>query len=158
MTSDGRGEQVQLPELGQIGIVVKDLDATVKFYSSVLGIGPWKVEEIDIPASTSSRAWKGRLAFVRLGSIEIELIQVIAGKPIHSEFVDRGREGLHHLGFFVGSEEMEDMLEALNQQGIEVTQGGRGRSKGSKYAYLNTSEPGGVVFELIHRTVSGNAE
>jgi len=153
-------QKMRLPELGQIGIVVKDLDATVEYYSTKLGIGPWRIEEIDVPdtgAGKSGYAWKGKVAFAQSGAIEIELIQVISGKSIHTEFLDRGREGLHHLGFFVGDGEMDRMLETLGKQGIEVTQGGGGRTKGSKYAYLNTDGTGGVVFELIHKPLnSGN--
>jgi hypothetical protein len=42
-----------------------------------------------------------RLAFGKTGNIEIELIELISGKSPHKEFLDAGREGIHHIRFIV---------------------------------------------------------
>ncbi len=36
---------VVLPPQIQVGIVVKDVEKTAEFFSSVLGIGPWEIRE-----------------------------------------------------------------------------------------------------------------
>ena len=40
-----------------------------------------------------------KLAFGKSGDVEIELIQIISGASPHQEFIDLGREGMHHLRF-----------------------------------------------------------
>ena len=42
-----------------------------------------------------------RLAFGNSGEVEIELIEWVAGGCPHKEFLDAGREGMHHLRFIV---------------------------------------------------------
>jgi methylmalonyl-CoA/ethylmalonyl-CoA epimerase len=57
-----------------------------------------------VPAAT----YRGRSADVKLdiaighsGALEIELIQWIAGDSPHREFIERGREGMHHVQYRV---------------------------------------------------------
>lgn len=33
--------KVKLPPVAQVGMVVKDIDKVIQFYSSTFGIGPW---------------------------------------------------------------------------------------------------------------------
>ena len=37
--------RVKLPPLGQVGMVVREIDEVMDFYSSVFGIGPWVVRQ-----------------------------------------------------------------------------------------------------------------
>ena len=145
--------KMKLPPLSQVGVVVKDLDKAMDYYSSVFGMGPWRVVEVDAPEvrlRDETYAWKGRIAFTQLGPVEFELIQTIKGRSIHSEFLDEGREGLHHLGFRVTGEEKSYIIAQLAKGGIGVTQGGESFHGGS-YAYLDTQKIGGVIFEFIYR-------
>jgi len=43
--SDETGSPVILPPVQQVGIVVKDIDQAVDFYSRVLGWGPFTISE-----------------------------------------------------------------------------------------------------------------
>lgn len=149
--------EIELPSPGQIGLVVNDLDKTMEYYSSTFGIGPWRVVDFDVPALRSRNhtySWKARVAFASLGSVELELVHILEGRSIHSEFLEKGREGLHHLGFFVSKEEMDTIIEQLSDKGVEVLQGGMSGIKDGRYAYLDTEEIGGVIFELIYRPSS----
>ena len=148
MTDRGR---VKLPNLGQIGVVVKDLDKTMEYYTSTFGIGPWRVVELDYREAVRGKKspFKARLAFADLGTVELELIQPISGKSIYSEFLDEGREGLHHLGFYVTDEEKARIIADLAEEEINVTQGAKMPS--GSYAYLDTDRIGGIIFELIHK-------
>ena len=42
MNEDVTGK-VTLPPVAQIGMVVKDIDKVIDFYSKTFGIGPWEV-------------------------------------------------------------------------------------------------------------------
>lgn len=91
-----------LPPLVQIGFVVRDLKESMAKYESLYG--PWHHFDGSVPGAT----YRGRSADVRLdiaighsGPLEIELIQWVSGESPHREFVERGREGMHHVQYRV---------------------------------------------------------
>ena len=145
--------KIKLPPIGQIGLVVNNVDEVVQFYSSVFGIGPWRIAELDsqVEVRGETRQWKRRLAFAQLGPVELELQQTLAGKSIGSEFLDKGREGVNHLGFFVSGEEKEHLINELAKMEIGILQSGRSPRHGGSNSYLDTARIGGLLFELINR-------
>ena len=136
--------KVKLPPPDQIGIVVRDVDETIRFYSSVFGWGPFYVTET---APREGAFWGAttryslKLAFAQLGPIEIELIQVLEGDTAHSKFLQEEGEGLHHLRFLV--DDLDGVLEALAGEGIEPIW------RRGNMVLLNSDKTGGVMFELI---------
>ncbi len=127
-------------KVDQIGIVVKDMEATMNFYEKMFGIEPFPTVESAVDSA------KLRIGSFQLGEVQIELIQVLEGETIHSKFLEKRGEGLHHLGFFV--EDIEKELARIKKEGIEVLE--RGTVLGVvKFAYLDTKKVLGVVLELI---------
>ena len=91
-----------LPPVDQIGFVVKDLGETEKRYSALFG--PFARMDGSVTAAT----YRGREADVKLallygrsGDLEIEFIEWQGGDSPHREFIEQGREGMHHLRFRV---------------------------------------------------------
>jgi len=82
-------------KVDQIGIVVKDIETTMKFYEKMFGIEPFPTVESYVNSA------KLKIGLFQLGEVQIELIQVVEGESIHSRFLEEKGEGLHHLGFFV---------------------------------------------------------
>jgi hypothetical protein len=102
MSSTSPLSRLGLPPLAQIGYVVRDLDAAVARYDPLFG--PFRRMDGSVPAAE----YRGRLADCRLelafgssGPLEIELIAWISGECPHREFLEKGREGMHHLQFRV---------------------------------------------------------
>ena len=127
-------------KVDQIGIVVKDIETTMKFYEKMFGIEPFPTVESYVNSA------KLKIGLFQLGEVQIELIQVVEGESIHSRFLEEKGEGLHHLGFFV--EDIEKELARLEKEGIKVLE--RGEVLGTvKFAYLFTEKTLGVVLELI---------
>ena len=90
--------------LYQVGIVVKSIDETVKFYTEVFGIGPFEIIEKDFPNATyygKKAGYRGKRAFAQLGPLTLELIELVEGKTVHEDFLKEKGEGIHHLGFAV---------------------------------------------------------
>ena len=98
-------DSVASPGLGkvnQVGFVVKDLAQAIALYTPLFG----EFQTMDVtdmewdyrgaPATSSLR-----LAFAQSGDVEIELIEWVSGESPHKEFLDAGREGMHHLRFVV---------------------------------------------------------
>jgi methylmalonyl-CoA/ethylmalonyl-CoA epimerase len=153
MTADDVKQQLKLPDVGQIGVVVKDLDRAVAFFESTFGVGPFRIQELEAP-----NVWdrgreihiKARLGFATMGQVELELIHIIEGDSVHLEFLREHGEGLHHLGFRV--KDFKAKLEQARAMGFEVLQTG---PMGRVYAYLDTRQHGGVIVELIEDTEAG---
>jgi methylmalonyl-CoA/ethylmalonyl-CoA epimerase len=146
-------KKLELPPMSQIGIVVKDMDKTIKYYEKVLGLGPFVRPDI----TYKEKRYHGKpvdsewlMGFCSLGSVELELIQPITGPTIYHDFLQEKGEGLHHLGFDV--KDIERKLILCAEMGIKVIQGGQGAT--SHFEYLDTAEIGGVIFELIQREKS----
>jgi hypothetical protein len=90
--------------VAQIGYVVKDLQKTIEAYWHKYGIGPWHIYDCTYPEHQNTyvrgepKPYSMRIAFAHLGDTELELIQPLAGDSIYQEFLDSGREGIHHIG------------------------------------------------------------
>jgi catechol 2,3-dioxygenase-like lactoylglutathione lyase family enzyme len=143
--------KVKLPPLGQVGMVVREIDKVVEFYSSTFGIGPWVVREGDSEARAGDQTYryKTRTAFAQLGPVVLELFQLTEGRsPVHSDFLDKGREGVHHLGFHMSKEEKDRIIADLAGIGVAVAQSAEISGRGSN-AFLDTEKIGGLFFELI---------
>ena len=99
-------DALELPPVNQVGFVVRDLEHALKLYEPMFG--PFTVMDADDmewdyrgKPETSSL----RLAFGKSGDVEIELIEWVSGESPHKEFIDAGREGMHHLRFVVDNVE-----------------------------------------------------
>ncbi len=95
-------ETVGLPPIDQIGLVVRDMEKSIALYEPIFG----PFHRID--GSVTACEFRGRIAdvglhiaFGRSGSLEVELIQWVSGESPHSEFIQQGKEGLHHVRFRV---------------------------------------------------------
>jgi len=142
---------LKLPPVGQIGMVVYDVDKTAAYYEQTFGIRPWSVNTYQ-PVFTREKSGPVhatlKIAMAYAGGIQIELIQVTRGRSYYNDTLDH-REGLHHLGFMVN--DLERRVAACQDQGIGVIQRGRIKHKGFTvdYAYMDTLSVGGVIFEFI---------
>ena len=135
----------------QIGIVVKNIDETIKYYEKVFGFGPFRVVQVDYPNTTyhgETASYRGKRAFFYLGPIQIELIELVDGKTIHEEFLKEKGEGLQHIAFEVDN--IEESMRNVEKEGLKVIQS-FARPDGSGFAYIDSDEVGGVTFELIGR-------
>jgi len=140
---DSSTHRLELKQVNQIGIVVRDSEKVMESWTEMFGIGPWTIRDFDI-TDVEGRPGKVRLCFAELGGVQLELIEPVEGRIFHSQFLDEHGEGLHHLGFHVDDVDAE--ADNLVKQGAKVLSSMPGR-----YAYMGTGGPGGVIFEVIRR-------
>lgn len=95
-------QTIGLPPIDQIGFVVKNLDKWLAQYEPLFG----PFEAID--GSVAGANFRGRsedvnlkIAFGKSGELEIEFIECVSGKSPHSEFIQAGGEGMHHVRYRV---------------------------------------------------------
>ncbi len=152
---------LNLPPIGQIGIVVRDIRSAVDHYSRVLGINGWTIKENSAPPLDCT--YRGRPASYRvavalgqMGSLVVELIQYLEGDTIHRDFAETRGEGVEHLGIYVSN--LEETISELSRAGVEVLQraSGLGYSRDGGYAYLDTEGTLGTILELIQPPTQRN--
>jgi 4-hydroxyphenylpyruvate dioxygenase-like putative hemolysin len=76
---------------------------------------------------------KAKVAFAQLGKIQLELIEIIEGPAIHTEWLKERGEGIHHVGVYVP--DFDQSLKEFTEAGINILHLGRGRMR---YAYMDT--------------------
>jgi len=113
---------------------VSDLDETVRFYTTVLGL------EV-VERKTSPRG--SHLAFLKVPNSD-ELIELTSFPPSGPVNV---QEDLVHLAFQV--ESLERAVAALTEKGITITDGPTQTSSGTRFIFINA--PDGYEIELIER-------
>ena len=136
---------VALPAPSHISVVVEDIDKTMEFLSSVWGLGPWQTVEISLGKGelTVGEPFRQRVAWAKLGSTTLELIQQLEGGGPWPEFLKTKGEGLHHIGFSISN--WDEMVSKLKQQGAKMVVGGI--YQGKRWCYFET-KPGGIVVEF----------
>ena len=129
--------------------VVGDIDRTVEFYGNAFGIGPFEVHEIDAKDATwhgKSAPTRFRIASAPLGPCEMELIEVVSGRPPHAEFLDREGEGMNHLNLdYRDAESYLGRMLTLHVQGVHHFWG----FPHSGFCYVESEKIGGITFEVM---------
>jgi len=138
-----RSADLKVDTIDQIGIVVRDVDKVIESWSHLLLIDRWNSTEMETVDKAGNKA-KTKLAFTNIGPLQIELIQSVEGKTFYADFLEKHGEGIHHLGVRV--DDVDAATENLGKKGVKVLFGRRGR-----FAYMDTINPGGVIYELIQR-------
>lgn len=145
----------RLSSLVQVGISVSDVRATAAALSQLFAIDDWRFvswSAEDHPTIKSSHRghpnpeWKGELGFAKLGAIEIELIQDVAGVSTYRESVERAGFGIRHIMFEVTN--LADAITLAGQHGISVSTQTSTVDDGVTWAVLDTASRFGFDVEV----------
>lgn len=140
--------RMQLSPISQVGLVVKDVDKTVEFYTKI-GLGPFDIFEMQPDGFVHSgkpTPHRVKLGFSR-GTPQIELIETIEGETTNSRFLKEKGEGITHFQYRVDLDEYDAILTELAKEGAEPI---FYRNKPEmRITYLNTDKIGGVMIELV---------
>ncbi len=137
-------------QLMHVGLVVKDMKKAIERFAA-LGIGPFR--ELVLPPD-AIETYRGKPFFpaecvtiqtARIGNVELELIQPIAGESPHKEFLDAKGEGIQHLGFFV--KDLAADVKRLAGEGSSVLLTSQFKGGGG-VAYLDL-DAAGLIVELV---------
>lgn len=109
--------------LRQVAYAVPDIDAALPYWTGVLKAGPFfKLEHAPL-TDRKNRGASGSdvdltLALGYSGDLQIELIQQNNDAPsVFKEFLDAGRQGMHHIGIM--PQDYEAALAIYRSQGHE---------------------------------------
>ena len=135
----------------QIGIVVRDVEKTSREFAEFFGIPvpKWSLTDPMDKAQTRFRGApspaRAKLAFMKFGSLDIELIEPDHEPSTWREDLDRKGECVHHIAFKIKG--MKEKLADLSQEGIPLVQSGE--YTGGRYAYVDANKDLKVLIELL---------
>ncbi len=141
--------------VGQLALVVPDVDGSIRAYWSLLGIGPWKVYTVGGPSLTGVTyrgepgRFKIRYGLATSGGLTMELIQPLEGPSIWHEFLEGRGASLHHLAFYVA--DFEEAAKRMSGNGWVAVQTGDGfgRTRDGRFAYYEHGDDIGSLVELV---------
>jgi hypothetical protein len=132
----------------QNGYVVRDIEAAMRHWIDVLGVGPWFYVE---HAPIEDFEYKGQpspvdvsIALANSGTLQVELIQQRNDAPsMYRDFLAAGHEGLQHVAYWTTHFEAD--LSRLVAAGYSIGQSGRVGQPGRFIYFLTEAHPGTVV-------------
>lgn len=158
MKSDERvTAKINLPTVTQIGVIVRDMEKAVDFYSTTFGLGPFSPISDLVPDKNwymgEIHPLHLRVSRAKWGSMEFELIEPVEGKSIHQDFLDAHGEGVNHLG--IEASNYDEIVAMMNQAGFKPIQALEvflpQHNCWGKATFFDTRSVGGFVTEVMYR-------
>ena len=125
-----------------IGIAVKNLQSSIKFYERVLGLKCYAIEEV--------RDQNVRTAFFKVGETKIELLEPMNSESPVARFIEKRGEGMHHIAFAVDDLNAA-LIEAKGEHLDLIDMQPRIGAEELQIAFLHPKSTGGVLMELCQK-------
>ena len=128
-----------MKQLEHIGIAVKDLDESERLFTALLGVAPYKREEVESEGVLTS--------FFKVGNIKIELLAATGPESTIAKFIEKKGEGIHHLAF--ETENIDQRLAHLKNTGFDlIHEKPKDGADNKSIAFLHPKSTGSVLVEL----------
>ena len=122
-----------------LGIAVTDIDISNKLFAKLLGKEHYKLETVDSESVITS--------FFKVGEQKIELLQSTDNNGPITKFIEKRKEGAHHLAFHVDS--ITDEVQRLKKEGFEfISETPKKGADHKMIVFLNPKTTNGVLIEL----------
>lgn len=130
---------MNLTHIEHIGIAVKNLNESIKYYENILGLKCYAVEEV--------KDQKVKTAFFMVGQTKIELLESTEPDGPIGKFIEKKGEGIHHIAFATSN--LSDKLKDIESKGIQlIDKTPRKGAEGLNIAFLHPKSTNGVLTEL----------
>ncbi len=128
-----------IKKIEHLGIAVKDIAESNVVFSQLLGREPYKSEEVEREGVITS--------FFQVGESKIELLQATHPDSPIAKYLDKFKEGIHHIALDVDDilEEMK-RLQALGF--VLLSDVPKPGADGKKIVFLHPKSTNGVLVEL----------
>ena len=126
-------------KIEHIGIAVKDLGISNDLFEKLLGAKPYKEEQVESEGV--------RTSFFEVGESKIELVGSEKKDSTIEKYLEKNREGIHHIAF--GVENMEFEIERLKNEGfIFINETPKLGADSKRVVFLHPKTTNGVLVEL----------
>jgi hypothetical protein len=138
----------------QVGIVVRDIEAAMRHWVEICGIGPWfYAERLAITNFTYAGRNYGEIhisvALANSGEVQLELIQQRCNTPsMYRDFLSAGHEGMQHWSSW--PQNYDEIYQRALASGYMV--GHEGDSPRGRFVYFRNEGHPGTVIEMADAT------
>jgi methylmalonyl-CoA/ethylmalonyl-CoA epimerase len=134
---------MDLTHIEHIGIAVKDLDKSIKFYEEMLGLKCYAIEEV--------KDQKVKTAFFKIGQTKLELLESTASDGAIAKFIEKRGEGVHHISFAVKN--LDSTVIELQRKNIRlIDHAPRKGAEEFNIAFIHPESTLGVLIELCEKS------
>ena len=128
-----------IKKIEHIGIAVEDLGKSEALFEKLLGVKPYKKENVQTEGVTTS--------FFKIADQKLELLHATSDDSPIKKFIDKRNEGVHHIALHVDSIKNEvDRLESLGFEFISTTP--KKGADNKMIVFLHPKTTNGVLIEL----------
>jgi methylmalonyl-CoA/ethylmalonyl-CoA epimerase len=128
-----------MKKIEHIGIAVKNLEVSKDLYEKLLGVAPYKEEEVLSEGVKTS--------FFKAGPNKIELLESTTADGPIAKFLEKKGEGIHHIAFEV--DDIVAELIRLKQEGFIILNETPKKGADNKLvAFVHPKSTHGVLIEL----------
>ncbi len=130
---------MNISHIEHIGIAVKNIEESIKYYENILGLKCYALEEV--------KDQKVKTAFFMVGQTKIELLESTDPEGPIGKFVEKKGEGIHHIAFAVKG--IENALSEMESKGVQLID--KLPRKGAEclnIAFLHPKSTAGILTEL----------
>jgi methylmalonyl-CoA/ethylmalonyl-CoA epimerase len=133
---------METTHIEHIGIAVRNLEESIKFYEDTFGLKCYAIEEV--------KDQKVRTAFFKVGQTKIELLESTEPDGPIGKFIEKRGEGVHHIAFAVKN--IESALTEIGEKGIQaIDKQPRKGAEEFDIAFLHPKSTFGVLIELCEK-------
>ena len=126
-----------------LGIAVKNIDSSNKLFAKLLGKQHYKIESVESESVITS--------FFKIGEQKIELLQSTDERGPIAKFIEKRKEGAHHLALHVDS--IVEEVKRLKKEGFEfISETPKKGADNKIIVFLHPKTTNGVLIELCQNT------
>lgn len=130
-----------IKKVDHVSIAVKNLDEGLKTFENLLGIKHSHVEEVPDQGI--------KAAMIKVGDIEIELIEPTNPESGVGKFLEKKGEGIHHICFEV--DDVDKELDSLAARGVDLIDKQGRKGLAGKIGFIHPKSTRGVLVELAQK-------
>ena len=128
-----------MQKIEHIGIAVSDIENSNKVFEKIFGKKNFKEEKVESEGVITS--------FFQIGENKIELVAATNTDSPISKYLEKNREGMHHIAFDV--EDIEKEMDRLKKEGIRLLNDTPKKGADNKLiCFLHPKDTNGVLIEL----------
>jgi len=126
-------------KIEHLGIAVKNLEASNSLFENLLGVAPYKTEEVKEEGVKTS--------FFNTGTSKIELLEATMEDSPIAKFIEKRGEGIHHVAFDVT--DIQSEVKRLKEAGFTILNETPRKGADNKWVvFLHPKSTNGVLIEL----------
>ena len=132
-----------IKKIEHLGIAVQDIEASNSLFEKLLNSAPYKMEVVEREGVMTS--------FFQVGESKIELLQAIHEESPIAKYLEKNKQGIHHIAFDV--DDIYAEMERLEKEGfVLLSNEPKPGADGKIIVFLHPKSTNGVLIELCQDT------